>query len=389
MVRIARAAFFVKAMNLLQRYVTRSFIISFLLGMMVLTFVLSIGLLVKATELVVRGLPVSMVGHYLLVSAPQSFTFTVPLAALTGALLVFGRLSSDSEISAMKACGVNTWMVMRPPMLIGVLLSVFSVYVNHEIAPRSHFARRSVNAMVKSGAGLKLLQPGQFIRDFPGMTFWFARREDNVLHDLLIFDKTKDNSNREIRAESALVEVRGDDIWLDMRHVRIEPFSDTQPGAVTADRLTHVIPGAMMERPYNPKMTSLRHGELKRHVAALQREAEILRADNHRKPRERDLALRDIQERTSQARTEFHRRFALGLAPLVFILLGMPLGIQSHRRESNVGIGISMAVMVLYYAFLIIADALAKRPNLYPHLLVWLPTLVCGILAVFLIRRNR
>ena len=73
-------------MRLLQRYVTGSFLSAFLLGMLVLTFVLSIGLLVKATELVVRGLPLALVARFLLVSLPQSFTFTVPLAALVSAL---------------------------------------------------------------------------------------------------------------------------------------------------------------------------------------------------------------------------------------------------------------------------------------------------------------
>jgi lipopolysaccharide export system permease protein len=376
-------------MRLLQRYVTGSFLSAFLLGMLVLTFVLSIGLLVKATELVVRGLPLALVARFLLVSLPQSFTFTVPLAALVSALLVFGRLSADGEISAMKSCGVDLFQVMLPVAGLGLLMSVLSVYVNNEISPRSHFARRSLSASAASGAGLKLLQPGLFIQDFPGMTFWFARREGDELFNLLIFDKSRSNKNREIRAERARVEVDGEDIRLDMRHVRIEPFSDTQPGAVTADRLTHVIPGAMKPRVYKPTVSSIPRGELQTLVRDLQYEAGALEKNPEALPAERALALVDIRKRCSAARTELQRRIALGFAPLVFVLLGMPLGIRSQRRESNIGIAISLAVMVLYYSLLIVTKSVAKRPEFYPHLLAWLPTLVCGILAAVLIWRHR
>jgi lipopolysaccharide export system permease protein len=376
-------------MKILQRYVTSSFLAAFLLGMLVLTFVLSVGLLVKATELVVRGLAPSLVAQFLLVSIPQSFTFTVPLAALVSALLLFGRLSADGEISAMKACGVNIWRVMLPLAGLGVLMSLLSIYVNNEISPQSYLARRSLTAMAGSGVGLKLLQPGHFIQEFPGMTFWFARREGNELFNLLIFDKSKNNSNREIRADRALVEVRGEDIWLDMHQVRIEPFSDTQPGAVTADRLTHIIPDAMKPRGYKPTVASFRFDALTRNVQELRAEETATVVDALRNPTERELALADVRKRLSLARTEFHRRIALGLAPLVFVLLGMPLGIRSHRRESNLGIAISMGVMVLYYSLLIVTKTLAKRPEYYPHLLIWVPTVICGVLAFILIRQNR
>ncbi|NLF23482.1 MAG: YjgP/YjgQ family permease [Lentisphaerae bacterium] len=376
-------------MNLLQRYVGGSFLSAFILGMLVLTFVLSVGLLVKAMELVVRGLSPALVLRFLLVSLPQSFTFTVPLSALVSALLVFGRLSADGEINAMKACGVNIWQVMLPLAGMGVLMSILSVYINHQISPQSHFARRSLSALASSGAGLKLLQPGHFIQEFPGMTFWFARREGNELFNLLIFDKSKNNRNREIRAERARVEIRGDDVWLDMRQVRIEPFSDTHPGAVTAERLTHVIPDAMKPRQYKPTVSSLKYGDLKQDLLNLQRETEQARHSGELLPAERELILADLRKRISTARTEFHRRIALGLSPLVFILLGMPLGIRSHRRESNVGIAISMGVMVLYYSLLIVTKTLGKRPEFYPHALIWLPTLICGVLAWVLIRKNQ
>ena len=124
-------------------------------------------------------------------------------------------------------------------------------------------------------------------------------------------------------------------------------------------------------------------------VRDLQHEAVALDRDATVRSAERDLARIDLRKRISAARTELHRRLALGFAPLVFVLLGMPLGIRSQRRESNVGIAISLAVMVLYYSLLIVTKSVAKRPEFHPHLLSWLPTLVCGALAAVLIWRHR
>ena len=71
------------------------------------------------------------------------------------------------------------------------------------------------------------------------------------------------------------------------------------------------------------------------------------------------------------------------------MLFGIPLGIRTSRRESNIGVAISLSVMILYYAFLIIAKSLSKRPEFYPHVIIWIPSLVCLVIAVILIRKNQ
>ena len=86
---------------------------------------------------------------------------------------------------------------------------------------------------------------------------------------------------------------------------------------------------------------------------------------------------------------EFSCGFALGVAPIVFMLIGIPLGIRTSRRESNIGVSISMGVMVLYYAFLIIAKSLAKKPEFFPHIIIWIPSVACLAIALLLIRRNQ
>ncbi len=451
-------------MNILQKYIARSYISAFLLGMIVLTFVLSIGLLVKATQLVIKGLDPKLILNFLAVSIPESFSFTIPLAVLVSALLVFGRLSSDGEMSAMKACGINLWNVVLPLVGFGVLMVAVSIFVNSKIAPDAYLARHRIASSAKGTSAIKLLEPGRFIEEFPNMTFWFARKDGDILHNVLIYDKSKKNFTREIRAQKAIVTVEGKDIFLDMYDARIDPFSETEPGAALVGQMFYTIRDAVTESEYRPKVGAFMNDQLETGITNLTAQiadakAEIARrkeAFNEATARVEDCAaavdraegdlasvsntlvasgipvsalendagftnalavaaaarrenddaaaqaaragqlvaqgsqfLRDSEKKCSEMRAELSRRFALGIAPLVFMLLGIPLGIRTSRRESNIGAAISLSVLILYYAFLIIAKSLSKRPEFYPHVIIWIPSLICLVISVFLIRKNQ
>ena len=451
-------------MNILQKYIVRSYISAFLLGMIVLTFVLSIGLLVKATQLVIKGLDPKLILNFLAVSIPESFSFTIPLAVLVSALLVFGRLSSDGEMSAMKACGINLWNVVLPLVGFGIFLVAVSIFVNSEIAPRGYLARHLIASSAKGTSAIKLLEPGRFIEEFPNMTFWFARKDGDILHNVLIYDKSKKNFTREIRAQKAIVTIEGKDIYLDMYDARIDPFSENQPGAALVGQMFYTIHNAVTESAYRPKVGGFLNNQLKAEITNLTARLVIHTADISRREEEyQDAlthmkasadALRDAEEslvsvsnklaasgipaeavvdedsytnalahaqtarrenqeaasrlekkrrslsdgnttrnfdkkKRSEMRSELSRRFALGIAPVVFMLLGVPLGIRTSRRESNIGVAISLSVMILYYAFLIMAKSLSKRPEFYPEVIIWIPSAVCLVIAVILIRKNQ
>ncbi len=421
-------------MSILQRYVARSYVTAFLMAMVVLTFVLSIGLLVKAAQLVVRGLPASTLLRYLFVSIPETFTFTIPLAALVSALLVFGRLSADGEISAMRSCGVNLWSIMLPLVFFGIGLTILTIFINSKVAPRAYYERHLISNSSHNSDALTLLEPGRFIEDFENMKVYFARKEGNVLYDLLVYDQSA-GYQREIRANSAIVVVTNNDLLLDMTNVRMEPFSKDEPGVATAGRLRHLIQDAMKTHEYKPKVGGFTNDQL--HDSITNRTQEIavskkifqertINATNEdtivsfargreysalpenfstaspspsyillaREHLERACKLAknhivEMSKRKSEEMTELSRRFALGLTPIAFIMLGVPLGIRTHRKESNIGIAISLGVMVLYYAFLIAAKSLARHPEAFPHVIIWLPSIVCAVIAFCLVRKNQ
>jgi lipopolysaccharide export system permease protein len=362
-------------MKIIERYVLQSFLTAFMLSWLVLTFVLSIGLLVKITNLLVEGLPMRAIGLFLLVGLPETLKLTLPLALLVSSLLVFSRLSADSEVAAMRACGVNLLQVMKWPVLVAVLCTALGVYVNNEICPRGHDVRRNLRSLVTVDVGIDLLEPGRMIDDFPNLKIFFEKKEGNWLYNLLVFDYSHKGVVREIRAEKALVSTNAMDIVLDMYKVRVDPIEVDHPGVAAADRFKHVISGALKQRRFMRKEKDFCFQDLRHAISELKNNSKDMP-----EPMQRTLL--------SVHRTEYQARFVYAFAAICFVLVGVPLGIRSHRKESTIGMAISLVVALSYYLCIILAESLDKIPACQPYVLIWLPVAICGVLAAILIPKN-
>jgi lipopolysaccharide export system permease protein len=85
---------------------------------------------------------------------------------------------------------------------------------------------------------------------------------------------------------------------------------------------------------------------------------------------------------------ELNKRIVLAVACFAFVLLGVPLGVTAHRKESSVGLGISLFLVFNFYLFVIIAESLARKPEFRPDLIIWIPVLIAVTLGSYLIERT-
>jgi len=384
----------------LHRYVTRQVIASLLMTMAVFTFVLLLGNVLKEilTWLINRQATLSIVAEAVGLLVPFVWVFALPMAMLTSVLLVFGRFSADQELTAIRASGISILSITTPVLLLSLLLCAVSAFVNLEMAPRCRVAY--VNLRFKLGAGLlpALLPEGHYITEFPGYVFYLGKNEDGNLQDVMVLQ-----SEHEANILMTILAPRGKLVrdvpnkqiileLYDAKSVRIENGRvQTSSGDCTLPPLALAPEGKASQKPGLRDMTFFQ----------LQDELDDLENRFHSSPAGHSsagatsngqrLALKQqLDKMTSPVRVQIHRQVAFSFACFGFTLIGIPLGIRVHRRETNVGVAIALVLVLIYYSFVVLGQALATRPEWSPHLIVWLPNFIFqAVGAVLLWRANR
>ena len=375
-------------MKTIERYVFGSFLSSFLLAFLVLSFVLTIALMVQIVGYIMDGVPMSLVGEFCAVSLPETLQWSMPLALLVSSILVFSRMSADSEIAAMRACGVNILAVMKYPILFSVACTLLGFWVNNEIVPRGHEIRRNLKTRVSVEAGLSVLEPGRLIDDFPKVKVYFSRKDGNWLHDLVVLDQSNPNVDRMVTADKALVTQQGADINLDLYHMTVDPVDAEHNTLARANRFVYTLKDAIRKTTYFRRTKDFRLRELLARIcdgeALASRPVGEEGEDRQAAEARRAFVLRDV----SSLKVEFSKRLVFAMASFCFVLVGIPLGIRSQRKESTVGMAISLAVSLGYYVVIILMLSCDEMYAARPWLLIWLPVAACFLLSGWLVRKH-
>ena len=370
-------------MKTIEKYVFGSFLSSFLLAFLVLSFVITIGLMVQIVGFILDGVSPSLIGQFALVSFPETMQWTMPLALLVASVLVFSRMSADSEIAAMRACGVNLLSIMKWPIAFSLLCVALGFYINNEVVPRGHEVRRSMKTKVSVSTGIDLLEPGHVIDDFPKVKFYFGAKEGNWLYDIVVMDYSQ-KVDRMITASKALVTSEGTDLHLDLYQMTVDPLDEEHPTMARATRFPYVVKDAIKEVKYNKKDKDLNLGEILEKMKLQQKLVDTAQGRSKTAGTEKNLRKRDL----SKTRTEFSKRLVFAMASFCFVLVGIPLGIKAQRKESSIGMAISLAVSLGYYIVVILMLSAQKNFAIRPDLLIWLPVPACFAIASYLVPKN-
>jgi lipopolysaccharide export system permease protein len=363
--------------TIINRYVARSFIVAFLAAMAVITFVISTGAIFKVTELLAMGASWAPVLKIFLYSIPYALGFAIPMSALVSSLLVFGRLSADGEITAMRACGLSLWQIVEYPLRISLTLSVICLAITSEVVPLAHFAQRTAIAQLGMESPGDLLEEGRFNQDLPGLSVYVGKKKGNSLTNVRIYDTRQANFRREILAKSGTIGTSADKtkIVLDLFDVTVDPFSEDQPGRAFCGKMSFEIENVMKERTYRKKRSDMGMLELIENSMTVKQKFP--------KDSEADQAIQRMS-----FLIEINERIVLALACFSFVFMGVPLGIKAHRKESSIGVALSLFLVFNFYLFIIIAESLVNHPALKPYLIVWLPIVISLSLGYYLIKRS-
>jgi len=367
------------AMKILSKYIIRQVVVTLFFTLGVFTFVLLLArMLKKLSEMLVnRHVSVEAIGMFLVLLLPYVLSFTLPMALLAAVLLTFGRMSADSEITAMRASGIGLGRVAAPVILLAVALMGVSFYINTSLGPQCRFQFRRLFLKVSTHQPEALLEEKTYVKDFPGYVIYVGRKQDKVLEDITLY--SLDNTGNvvsSLRAQRGVIVGKPSErkVLLDLYHVRGEIRDSKDPSdprkirpGITAE---HYPVELDLGAVYNQSITTRQLNDLS--LAELFAEIRNLRAQG---------------VYPSAAFMEAHQRVAAAVACVAFVLIGIPLGIKTSRRETSIGIAISLGLAVTYYFMMVLANALRNKPYLYPEVVLWMPNLTFELLGLWLLWR--
>src|SRR5437763_6569475 len=177
-------------MKLIDRFVSRELIVNVLFAIAVLSLVLVVGNIFRKLLplLVNHDVPMETLFTFIAYVMPFSLIFTIPWGLLTAILLVFGRLSADNELIALRANGVSVPRVCLSLWGVALVCTVMCLWLNVQVAPAAQEKLRSTIFDLATGNPMALFGSDQVIDQFPGRKIYVGKKEGNKLENILVFE---------------------------------------------------------------------------------------------------------------------------------------------------------------------------------------------------------
>jgi len=361
-------------MKILRNYFLREFSAPLFMTLGVMTFVMALlGNLNKIADLVInRGVDFFSVMKIFLFMTPYIVTYALPISVLIAILLCLGRLSSDNEIIAIRASGVNLFSLILPFIIIGVMLSLALVIFNDRAGSYAHFAYRKTLKDVGIKNPTAAFEEGVFINSFQKYILFIYKvdQKKNKLYNVRIYEpQGEDKPTRTIVAKSG------------------EFITMQEKNSVKLKLMDGTSDEPDPQKPDNFYKLNFKTYFMNLNLAQSQGSDKIAK-----KPK--DMSIAELKSQILKLKkdnidptplsVEINEKVTLAFSLLVFILLGSSLAMITRRREKSINIGIAILIMIVYYPLFIGCEALGIEGIINPNLIMWLPNGLLGAIGAFL-----
>ncbi len=433
----SKASDIMAGMKIIWKYVIKELVGPFFFGLGVITFVLLMDFILDVLKKIInKGLPANVVLEVFALSLAWMLALSVPMAVLIAALMGYGRLSSDSEVIAFKACGVSLINLMKPGILFGMILAAILMLFNDRILPESNHRARLLMSDITRKKPTWSIEENIFLDYFDGYHILVRKvnNETNEIGDVTILEHKDPQTPRTITAKTGEIRFSpdGSRLVLDLydgeihepdpedieRYRRVHFKKQTMTIEGKSNELVRSSEGSRGDREmsvgmmleYNRKYQRKADSTLAKIDSVVNSDIEtLLNVSNEVEENKRSQSVygglieeitklenliskieyeqrnhKTYEKQVNSRSVEIHKKFSIPVACIVFVLIGAPLGVMTRKGGMATSIGLSLFFFIIYWAFLIGGEELADRMYLSGALSMWLPNIVIGIFGFYL-----
>jgi len=386
--------------KIIDRYVLKEVAPPFVLGLLIYSFVLLMNQLLQFPDLfIARGVTLADTLKLLAYLIPAILAFTIPMGVLMGILAGLSRMSSDSEVMALRTLGISPRRVLRPLFTFALGGWLAASLLTMVLTPHFNFKwTQTFTEVVLNRAELQF-NPREFNESITNVVLYIQNiAKDRTWQNVFIAFNAEPEKPRILLAKRARLHVYPDakkavlELWDAVQHAVTLTEPDTsyqvQSSAHVEEEIDvrSLFPSATAEKRVREKnIVELFEGaaEVRTRRAALAAEKAALDGRSLDRTKN-DFAMLQAEHDRRSYGVEIHKRFALPFVCWIFVFLGLPLGSSTRKGGRTSGFTLSLIIILAYYVGITAGEQLAMNGVLPPFLGIWGPNIVLGAASVVL-----
>ena len=433
-------------MKIINKYIFKELLSPFLLSVFILVFVLLTQFMVKHLDRFLgKGLTFSTIFKFIFFHSASILSLAIPMAMLVATMMAFGRFSSDNEITGFKSTGISYFNFLKPGLFFGLVVVILMIPFNLWILPEmNHNIRKLTYQISKDRPDLDIKE--NMINTIYDKVIYVGKKYDNNnkgYNDIVIFNKNNHRNRTTILADYGNITSLEDGIILDLHNGSIHeyistnnneyrktyfenykiliPFNDinfdknkvlikqdremdintllsminskkeeidkltknNSAYKIKIDELTIEKENISSKLPLIEKEFGKENKTYKNNFLNLgQIRTSIDNLNNSIKKNNKIIP--HFKNEINHYKVELHKKFSIPIACLIFILLGIPLGIVSKKGSFSISIAISLGFFILYWSLMTVGEFLGDEGKMNPALSMWLGNIFIGCISMYL-----
>ena len=422
-------------MKILTRYILSEFIKSFIVSILIIYAILLIQVMIKLLDKFLgKGFNFLFLIELLFYNTAWILSMAVPMGILVASILTYGKLSSNNEIVGFNASGIKPFNIMKPSLIVSIVVCAFMIYFNCNILPNMNHKSRNLNReLIKKRPDVEF-EENIYSDIIPNHIIKFDKRDKKnkkKFYDVNIYQMANNNLKRSIVADSVIINSNDEYVELDLydgtiherikfneeyRKIEFKNYAMTVPLNKFNNRKIKYIRGdreltfSMLKNAndsLSKKINFLRN-KINKRLALFEFDTSNVNYEHlismiDLKNNEKLLTLNDIAEKKvfnvkskanrtiisgylkninrnetkiNKNKVEIHKKFAIPIASIIFIIIGAPLGIIIRKGNLAISMAISLMFFVVYYILIVGGEQLADKNLFNPIISMWIPNII-------------